>query len=86
MPEPQDGSLVKFALRPDQLKVGTNEVGLRLGKRSARAEDDIIVDAVEIHLDYESRATSVGFPPGSRQVVIGPSRMTAIAISETDTP
>ncbi len=53
MPDPEEGSLLQFTLRPDQLKVGRNEVGLRLNKRGAKAENDIIVAAVEIHVDYE---------------------------------
>ena len=53
MPDPEEGSLLQFTLRPDQLKVGRNEVGLRLNKRGAKAGNDIIVAAVEIHVDYE---------------------------------
>ena len=53
MPDPEEGGLLQFTLRPDQLKVGRNEVGVRLNKRGAQAEKDIILAAVEIHVDYE---------------------------------
>ena len=53
MPEPEEGGLIQFTLRPEQLKVGGNEVGVRLNTRGAQAEKDIILAAVEIHIDYE---------------------------------
>ncbi len=53
MPEPAGDGLITFGLSPDHLQVGRNEVGLRLDKRGPRAEDDIVLDAVEIHVDYE---------------------------------
>ena len=53
MPEPEEGGLIQFTLRPEQLKVGRNEVGVRLNTRGAQAETDIILAAVEIHVDYE---------------------------------
>ena len=53
MPEPEEGGLIQFTLRPEQLKVGRNEVGARLNTRGAQAETDIILAAVEIHVDYE---------------------------------
>ena len=53
MPEPEEGGLIQFTLKPDQLKVGRNEVGLRMNKRGAQAENDIILAAVEIHMDYK---------------------------------
>jgi len=52
MPEPEGGGIVKFDLKPDQLKSGRNEVGLRLNQRGPKAENDIIVHAVEIHVGY----------------------------------
>jgi len=53
MPEPEEGGLIQFTLKPEQLKVGRNEVGARLNTRGAQAEKDIILAAVEIHVDYE---------------------------------
>ena len=51
--KPEPGSIVKLNVKPAQLKVGSNEVGLRLDKRGPEAENQVIVDAVEIHVDYE---------------------------------
>ena len=53
MPEPEEGGLIKLSLSPAQLKVGRNEVGVRLNTRGAQAQTDIILAAVEIHIDYE---------------------------------
>jgi len=53
MPEPEADGVVKFRLQLDQLKTGSNEVGLRLNQRGANAADDIILTALEIHVDYE---------------------------------
>ena len=47
MPEPEAGNVVKFNLNPDQLKVG-----LRLHQRGAEATGNIILAAVEIHVNY----------------------------------
>ena len=51
--KPEPGSIVKLNVKPDQLKVGSNEVGLRLDKRGPEADNQVIVDAVEIHVDYK---------------------------------
>ena len=53
MPGPAGGGLIRFTLRPDQVKVGRNEVGIRLNKRGAQGGDDIIASGVEIRVDYE---------------------------------
>jgi hypothetical protein len=53
MPEPEEDGLIQFTLRPEQLKVGRNEVGARLNTRGAQAETDIILAGVEIHVNYE---------------------------------
>ncbi len=52
-PQPEAGSLVKLNLRPDQLQAGRNEVGLWLNKRGPKSENQVIVDSVEIHVDYQ---------------------------------
>ena len=54
-PDPQSeaGSIVQLDLSPDQLQVGRNEVGLWLNKRGPDSENQVIVDAVEIHVDYK---------------------------------
>ena len=53
MPKPEEGKVIKFTLRPDQLRVGVNQAGVRLNKRVAEAANDIILTTVEIHVDYE---------------------------------
>jgi len=52
MPEPEEGGVVKLPMTPSQLKVGRNEVGVRLKQRGAEPEHEIILAAVEIHLGY----------------------------------
>ena len=49
----EPASIVKLNVQPDQLKAGRNEVGLRLDKRGLESEHQVIVAAVEIHVDYE---------------------------------
>ena len=53
MPVPDEGGVVRLPLKPNQLKVGRNEVGARLNQRGAEPEHDIILVAVEIQLAYE---------------------------------
>ena len=50
-PSGSDG-LLRFALTPQQLKLGRNQVGARLVERGQTAGDPILLSAVEIHLDY----------------------------------
>ncbi len=53
MSEPKDGGLIQFTLSPEQLKMGRNQVGVRLNQRGAQPENDIVLAGVEIHVDYE---------------------------------
>jgi hypothetical protein len=41
LPEPEADGILRFDLKPDQLKVGRNEVGLRLNQRGPKAENGI---------------------------------------------
>jgi len=52
IPQPDEDGCLKFPLTPAQLRVGRNEVGVRTERRSPEAATDIIVTAVEIHVDY----------------------------------